>query len=270
MRRVPGAVVAKRVRKAVGDLRRSGDALQKDLRDAKALHEYRKQARRLWATVQLTEPYLTPLQHSQAIRLVAPLADGLGRLRDEDMLAKRVKALARGKSKVLRDALLEAAAPMSPAKRDRRIASALARARPKRLERPLMDILASIRAGWLDPLGLVRGRLRERSRWIAATSSLAALHALRLELKAYRYAVEALGKEAGVADARAARQAHEATKVLGRVMDADALAGLAAKSPPRVARTLLAAAKREGQDARREFGTAWSKRWPALRHVVVS
>src|SRR5688572_9155302 len=99
MRRVPGHVVARRVRKALDDLRKAGDAIRKDPDDAKALHDYRKRARRMWATVLLAEPYLTPLQHARAIRLVAPLADGLGRIRDEDVVAKRLKALALGKSR---------------------------------------------------------------------------------------------------------------------------------------------------------------------------
>ncbi|MEA3136309.1 MAG: hypothetical protein QOC71_590 [Thermoplasmata archaeon] len=266
---MPGPVVAGRVRVALGHLRKARAALRQDPLDAKALHAFRKQARRTWAAVQLTEAYLTPVQFARVGRFAAPLAGGLGRLRDEDVLAKRLAALARGKSKPLQDDLLGALRRLPAAERKRRVARAVARAKPKRIDRPVAEALTSMRKGWLDPLGLARARLRERSRWVSAASSVEALHALRLELKAYRYAVEALGKEASRLDTLAAAQARKAAKVLGRVMDAHALAGLAATARPRAAKTLRAAARRDAEAARSEFGKGWTGGWPALRQVVL-
>lgn len=244
--------------------------MRKAPEDPEALHEYRKQARRLWATVQLAELYMTPVQHARAIRAVASLADGLGAVRDRDVLVKRLRALARGKSNPLRDGLRKATEATSGPSRKKRVARAVASAKGKRLAGPLESLLKKFRPGWLDPLALLRHRVHERSRVVTASSSKEALHALRLELKAFRYAVEALGSEAAAPDLAAARQAHKATDVLGRIMDAHALTELAKAQPPRVAKTLLAAARRDDEAARKDLAAAWATKWPDLRALGVA
>ena len=66
-----------------------------------------------------------------------------------------------------------------------------------------------------------------------------------------------------------ARQAHEVTDILGRLVDAEVLEAKAAEAGAQAARVILAAARKTAMDARREFEQGWSgKRWPELRAIV--
>ena len=79
------------------------DELIAQPKDAKALHEYRKQTRRVAAGYQLLELFLKPTEYASIQALTSVLSKGLGRWRDADVLDKRLQDLARGKSRTARE-----------------------------------------------------------------------------------------------------------------------------------------------------------------------
>lgn len=260
----PGPLLRERVLDVVRDLEKRGARLRDDPDDIEALHGYRKGARRTWAAVQLTEAYLTPIKYAEAVTLTVPLAKGLGACRDHDVLAKRIGAIAK-QHRTAKKAL-ERVIPAMPAKERReRVQRATRRSKPSRLGRPLEDALDGMARATLDPLAHMRATLRLRSRRITAHASVHALHALRLELKAYRYGIEALKPRANTTDAHVARECHAAMDVLGRIIDAHVLAGLAKGAQGRSAPILLTAARKDDEAARHDFGVAWTTKWPALQ-----
>lgn len=248
----------------VHELEKRRDALRDEPEDAEALHSYRKGARRTWAAVQLTEPYLTPVRYAEAFVLAAPLAKGLGACRDHDVLAKRIGALAQQHPAATKD--LQRLIPKMPGKERReRVERVTRKSKPSRLRRPLEDALGDMGRTTIDPLAAMRAKLRLRSRRINAHSSLHALHAVRLELKAYRYGIEALKPRANTADAHLAKECHEATDALGRIIDAHVLAQLGKDAEGKAAPVMLTAARKDDEDARKAFGEAWTTKWPALQ-----
>jgi len=268
VRRPTMAALRQRFRDGVAELESRAHELADDPNSAKAVHAFRKQAHLLAAQADALEMYLTPTDHHKLVALVAPVRQGLGRLRDWDVLAKRVARLGRGRSRLLKRQLAEALEAARPPDRKRRVAAACRRARPKRLRRPVEEILARMHPRSADVLAIPEARLRQRLRpAVLPGASFAGLHAFRLSLKAYRHAVALASPEGpGPID----RQAHAVTALLGQVTDAHQLAQAAGKAAPLAARTLLAAARRDGDAARRAFEEGWmARKWRHLEAVVV-
>jgi CHAD domain-containing protein len=236
--------------------------------DPKALHTFRKQARRVAAQAQLVELYLKPTEHSKVLAVAARPARGLGPFRDADVLGKRLAALARGKSAAVRDELEALHKALEPSGRKAAAAKAVRRAGPRHLRKPLEDLLGRMQPRGAEPLAVIEARLRLRGRLATAPGApLADLHAFRLELKAYRYAREAV-VPAGVRD-RVGEQARQVTDLLGGISDAALLGRAAAQATPRAARMVVAAAGRDDRAARKAFETGWAQlRWPALQERV--
>ena len=270
MRRRPLGFLRRRVLESVATLEALRDELQANPKQPTALHEYRKQARRVAAGYQLLELSLKPTEYANIQALTSVLAKGLGRWRDADVLDKRLRTLARGKSKTVQEQLTKLRNKIAAGGRNRRVARACKKSSRARLRKPLEEILAHARAQPADPLEVPRNRLRLRAqpalRGMATTHHL---HAFRLELKLYRYALEMLSPAPKSAEELTARQAHVVTSILGRLVDAEVLELAAAKTGPLAARVILAAASRDAAKARQEFEKGWSaKRWLELQAVI--
>src|SRR5688572_31959730 len=270
VRRRPVDFLRSRVLESVATLEALREELKAKPRDATALHEYRKQARRVAAGYQLLELSLKPTEYANIQALTSVLSKGLGRWRDADVLDKRLRTLARGKSKTVQEQLTKLRNKIAAGGRNRRVARACKRSSRARLREPLEEVLAHARAHLADPLAVPRNRLRLRAqsalREMATTQHL---HAFRLELKSYRYALETLSPAPKSAEESTAHQAHVVTSVLGRLVDAEVLEMTAAKTGPLAARVILAAASRDAAKARHEFEKGWSaKRWPELQAVI--
>lgn len=258
----PGPLLRDRLLLVVRRLDERRDELAKDPLDAQALHEYRKAARRTWAAVQLTQTYLTPLRYADAFVVAASLAKGLGPVRDHDVLAQRIAELAEQHPAHRKD--LERVVPaLRDRKRRRRIKRVVRKGRPTRMRR-LDRALAEMADVELDPRAVMRAALAIRSRGIHANSPLQALHALRLELKGHRYALEALQMGAEGSDGGLAQECHAATDALGRIIDAHLLARAANKARGAAGPAILAAARDDDQQGRADFIDGWTTRWPLL------
>src|SRR5262245_34685221 len=255
---------------SVATLETRRDELAAEPNGAKALHEYRKQARRVAAGHQLLELFLKPTEYANVHGRLSQLARGLGRCRDADVLDKRLQKLAARKSRKVQEQFTELHNKIAPGDRKRRVANACKRSSRKNLREPVEEILRRARARPSDPLELPRKRLRLRAQSaFRSTATTQDLHAFRLELKSYRYALEALAPEPRSPDALAARQAHQVTAILGRLVDAEVLEKTAAEANSLVAEVILAAARKDAVTARKEFETGWrAKRWPELQAVV--
>ena len=258
------------VLKSVATLEARRDELAAKPKGTKALHEYRKQARRVAAGYQLLELFLKPTEYANVHALVSQLAKGLGRWRDADVLDKRLEKLAARKPREVREQFTELRNKIAAGGRKRRIANACKRSSRRRLREPVEEILGRARARLGDPLELLRKRLCLRApSALRSTATTQDLHAFRLELKSYRYALETLAPEPGSAEELTARQAHQVTAILGRLVDAEVLEKTAAEANSLAAEVLLAAAREDAVKARKEFEAGWSaKRWPELQAVV--
>lgn len=270
LRRRPVDFLRRRVLESVATLEALRQELKAKPRDATALHEYRKQARRVAAGYQLLELYLKPTEYANIQALTSVLSKGLGRWRDADVLDKRLRELARGKSKTVQEQLTKLRAKIAAGGRNLSVARACKRSSRARLREPLEEILGHARAQPGDPLALPLRRLQLRAqpalREMATTQHL---HAFRLELKSYRYALETLAPAPKSAEESTTRQAHVVTAILGRLVDAEVLETTATQTGPLAARVILAAARRDAAKARHEFEKGWSaKRWPELQAVV--
>ena len=270
VKRPPLDFLRRRVLELVTTLEALRDELTAQPKDAKALHEYRKQTRRVAAGYQLLELFLKPTEYASIQALTSVLSKGLGRWRDADVLDKRLQDLARGKSRTAREQFDALRKKIASGGRHRRMARACKRSARARLREPLEELLGHACTQFVDPLVLLRDRLRLRAQ--SALSEMATtqqLHAFRLDLKSYRYAIEALAPAPRSTEELTARQAHQVTSILGRLVDAEVLEAKAAEAGPLAARVILAAARKTGMEARQEFEKGWSeKRWPELQAVV--
>lgn len=265
-RRLSGPEVRDCIRAVVADYEERRETLRGDTDDAEALHGYRKAARRVMAAVCLAEPYLTPVRFVQATTLAAPLARGLGKCRDSDVLAKRLGAIAKRAPKAIREDLRTFNEEPSSKERSKRVKAAIRNGKPRHLRRPLEGVLADASRSLQDPLHIGLARLRFRCARVTSRAPLGPLHAFRLELKSYRYGLEALKPAKRSVDARLAAECHEATEVLGRIVDAHVLADLAAAANGKAAEYLRAVAVRDDEAARRDFHAAWTgDKWPTLQ-----
>jgi CHAD domain-containing protein len=270
VRRRPVDFLRRRVLESVATLEALRDELKANPKEPKALHEYRKQARRVAAGYQLIELSLKPTEYANIQALTSVLAKGLGRWRDADVLDKRLRELAQRKSKTVQEQLTKLRTKIAAGGRNRSVARACKRSSRARLREPLEEILGHARTQRGDPLALPRNRLRLRAQSaLRETATTQQLHAFRLEMKSYRYALETLAPAPKSTEDSTARQAHVVTSILGRLVDAEVLETTAAKTGPLAARVILAAARRDAAKARHEFERGWSaKRWPELQAVV--
>jgi CHAD domain-containing protein len=270
VKRPPLDFLRRRVLESVTTLEALRDELTARPKDAKALHEYRKQTRRVAAGYQLLELFLKPTEYASIQALTSVLSKGLGRWRDADVLGKRLQELARGKSRAAGEQFNALREKIASGGRSRRVTRACERSARVRLREPLEELLGHACAQIADPLALLRDRLRLRAQ--SALSEMATthqLHAFRLELKSYRYALETLEPAPRSIEASMARQAHQVTDILGRLVDAEVLEAKAAEAGPLAARVILAAARKNATQARQEFEKGWGeKRWPELQAVV--
>jgi CHAD domain-containing protein len=266
----PVDFLRRRLLESVTTLEALRDELITKPKEPKALHEYRKQVRRVAAGYQLLELFLKPTEYSNVQALTSVLSRGLGRWRDADVLNKRLRELARGKSKTVQQQFTKLRKKIAAGGRNRRVARACKRSSRARLREPLEEVLGHARAQFIDPLAILRTRLRLRAQ--SALSKMATtqqLHAFRLELKSYRYALETLVPSPKSAEESTARQAHQVTDILGRLVDAEVLEAKAAEAGPLAARVILAAARKDAMKARHEFEKGWSaKKWPELQAIV--
>ena len=223
-----------------------------------ALHGFRKRAHRLAASLELARPFLKSVAYHDLAARVSRVPKGLGKVRDADVLAARIRALASGKSSVLRQQLEAAAPRVSQKERERRLAAAARRAAPKRLRKAVARRLREMGGRATDPFGCLRVRLCQRSSGVSGATGLHALHALRLDLKDYRYALEATKPRQSDAAAALAKQARQATDLLGRIVDAHVLEDVARGASPLAKRTLMAAARKDMARARHAFAAAWT------------
>jgi CHAD domain-containing protein len=270
VKRRPIDFLRRRMLESVAKLEALRDELKAKPNEPKALHEYRKQARRVAAGYQLFELSLKPTEYANVQALTSLLSKGLGRWRDADVLDKRLQELARGKSKTVQEQFTKLRARIAAGDRHRRVARACRRSSRARLREPLEELLVHARTQLGDPLALPINRLRLRAQAaLRATATTHQLHAFRLELKSYRYALETLAPARNSAEVSIARQAHLVTAILGRLVDAEVLETKAAETGPLAARVILAAARKDAAKARHEFEKGWStKRWPELQAVV--
>jgi CHAD domain-containing protein len=233
------------------------------------VHEHRRQARRTEAVTHLLEPFLRPPAYTRLRALTAGLGRGLGRLRDADVMGRRLQRIAAAPpaARAGLEALAKRVAARSRKGRKARAHAARRRARPKRLRDPVQRLLERAAGPRADPLRVPSARLRLRARRVVAShASPESLHALRLELKAFGYAAEALAQAKVPGTATAAREARAACKALGRYTDALALALLAADADGAARAHLEAVAREDAAAARAAFGAAWAAgRWPALQ-----
>lgn len=269
---LPAAVVRSLVEERIAAAEDAARALARRPLDEEPVHEMRKAARRLEASLALAEWCLKPTRFVAARHLAQKLPRGLGKHRDADVQRARMTTLAAEAPEGLAEDLLAIARSARPGRKKRRAdAERVARrARPKRLRAPLLDLLAEPAPDAQgDALALPALRVRARlahARFPGAGDD--ALHALRLDAKLLRYGLEALA-EAGLAEtADAAREAETFTDALGRVTDAMAQRALGARhldAHPQGARWLVAHAERSERAARRAFHDALGARtWPAL------
>ena len=269
-KRRPIDFLRRRVLELVTTLEALRDELIAKPKEPTALHEYRKQTRRVAAGYQLLELFLKPTAYANVQALTSVLSKGLGRWRDADVLDKRLRELGRGQSKAVQEQLTGLRKKIATGGRNRRVANACRRSSRARLRRPIEELLGQARAQLADPLALPRRRLRLRAQ--SALSEMATtqqLHAFRLDLKSYRYALEALAPAPRSTEELTARQAHQVTSILGRLVDAEVLEAKAAEAGPLAARVILSAARRDAAKARQEFEKGWrAKRWPELQAVV--
>ena len=270
LRRRPIGFLRRRVLESVATFESLRDELEANPKEPRALHEYRKQARRVAAGYELFELSLKPTEFANIQALMSVLAKGLGRWRDADVLDKRLGELARGKSKTVQEQITKLRNKIAAGDRNRRVSRACKRSSRARLREPLEEILGLARAHLMDPLALPRNRLRLRAESaLHGTATTQHLHAFRLELKSYRYALETLAPAPRSAEDLTTRQAHVVTAILGRLVDAEVLEMTAAQAGPLAARVILAAARRDAAKARHEFEKGWSaKRWPELQAVI--
>ena len=269
VKRRPIDFLRRRVLELVTTLEALRDELIAKPKEPKALHEYRKQTRRVAAGYQLLELFLKPTAYANVQALTSVLSKGLGRWRDADVLDKRLRELGRGQSKAVQEQLTTLRKKIATGGRNRRVAIACKRSSRARLRRPIEELLGKP-APNLRSTGTTRRRLRLRAQ--SALSEMATtqqLHAFRLDLKSYRYALEALAPAPRSTEELTARQAHQVTAILGRLVDAEVLEAKAAEAGPLAARVILSAARKDAAKARQEFEKGWSaKRWPELQAVV--
>jgi CHAD domain-containing protein len=269
-RRRPIDFLRLRVLELVTTLEALRDELIAKPKEPKALHEYRKQTRRVAAGYQLLELFLKPTAYANVQALTSVLSKGLGRWRDLDVLDKRLRELGRGKSKTVHDQFTRLRKKIATGGRNRRVANACKRSSRARLRQPIEELLEQARDQLADPLALLRKRLCLRAQSaISETATTQQLHAFRLELKSYRYALEALTPAPRSTEELTARQAHQVTAILGRLVDAEVLEAKSAEAGPLAARVILTAARKDAAKARQEFEKGWStKKWPELQAVV--
>jgi hypothetical protein len=171
------------------------------------LHEYRRVARRLDASILLGELFLKPADHADMRRRAWRLTRGLGRFRDADVFAAQVERADDAADGELADSaawLVEALAKDAwRKKRSKAIERAARRARPRALRRPIEERLGrAVMDAVAEPLALPRARLVARARAaVDAGFSQRALHALRIESKACRDAARHLGRAEEALDA---------------------------------------------------------------------
>lgn len=233
------------------------------------LHEYRRSTRRLEAAIATLEPALNPPVALRARSLANGLARGLGRHRDADVVQRLIEEASRGATGSTAGDLGEIRRGTKPKGRARAadVEKAVKRARKRDLRRPLEDMLDRLNPEPVDPLEHAQARVRVRLRAARKqNASEHALHALRLEAKLFRYALEEL-TPLDPAFAAPASQAGDLTDALGRITDARALRAAAAahaETRPDGARVLLAHADAEAEAGRAAFaaglaGEAWAE-----------
>ena len=109
VKRRPIDFLRRRVLELVTTLEALRDELIAKPKEPKALHEYRKQTRRVAAGYQLLELFLKPTAYANVQALTSVLSKGLGRWRDADVLDKRLRELGRGQSKAVQRTAHQAA-----------------------------------------------------------------------------------------------------------------------------------------------------------------
>ena len=222
--------------------------------DVKPIHDMRVATRRLQETLTFLDPYLAKRTRQRLYRRARRMRRCLGEIRNADVMVDLVRKL--------RDRL-------PPAER-RRVAgllgglraeaSALRRSAAGRTGFPVPGARRRIQAALdhladANPRSLVaRGRavlsqrMKDLNRLLPAArqGEAASLHALRIAVKRYRYALEILA-EVGCRDASVAiRPARELQEALGRVHDLDVLIDLVRTARPfSTEKTLLPRLRRE-------------------------
>ncbi|MHB8634373.1 MAG: CHAD domain-containing protein [Thermoplasmatota archaeon] len=262
VRRYPAPLVKRAFRGAVVDLAHERRRLASDPGGAAALLAYRKAARRVLAVAGAAEAWLKPTTFADLMGRVACLSSGLGRCRDADVVKQRIALLCRGRPPPLQMQLRDVARHVEVPDRGRRVKARLGAYKPRRLAAALDGLSGAP----LDALALALERTRLRAaRGARAAATTRELHALRLDLKLVRYALEALE---GVASP-VALEAHEAADRLGLVADAERLRRAAAAAKPPARRVLEASADRQEHRGRTTFLAAWGHEWPHLHQALL-
>lgn len=254
------------------------------------LHRFRVSARRADAAAGMAQWALRPTQFAKVVALTARVPRGTARYRDADVL----EALLREKVEEAPpreqpglEALADEARRERKRGRKKALERAMDRAAPKRLRKPILAVLAAADVGAVgEPLAFPGARVRLRAARLGPSPSEQDLHAFRLEVKAFRYALEALADHPEAAQhcdvAAEAQEAREVTLLLGKANDAASLEAAVARWRSRLSRKarsdpgtqqavawLLEAGELDGAAARDEFLQGWhGPRWPGVKRLL--
>lgn len=201
-----------------------------------AVHDLRVATRRLQEVLRVCKPFLPTGPRRRLWRRARRIRSGLGAVRDADVLVVRIGSLARHLPISERRAAQAIAAQVRAAARE--VRSGARGARSSRglpvpgVRRRVEALLRATRRSAV-PVA-TRGRRAADASLRAAARLLAGarrgdpedLHALRIRIKRYRYALEIV-EESGHRDVRPAiAEARRLQRCLGRVHDLDVLAAL--------------------------------------------
>jgi len=239
--------------------------------DAESIHDLRVASRRIVAWLDAWSAALDPAATRRARRGLQRLRRRLSQTREREVLVEHLDELFAGEPLAVREAGLNELQRL-----ERRVAAGRARAarrvksrRTEHLRARLEDCVASFRG---EPGALIAAaREHADARRIAAIETLtgaaeddAALHRARIAVKRWRYAIEALGDEAGEARAATLKALRGLQHCLGAIHDAAVLRDHLSR------RALRAQAKGRGDGAnalaslREKAGQA---RWRALERL---
>lgn len=272
------------VKRQLGEVGTERDRLERSGGGRRDLHQFRVAVRRLDASIGLGHWALWPTEYALASAAVSPVTRGLGRYRDADVLAGRLSELRERADAHLRDGIDSVIDLVDDRRKKGRaaaVARAVARSSSSSLGKPIRRAFARADGETRDdPLAYMCSKVWLRSkRLTGARPSHRDLHAFRLEMKGFRYALEALAEPSppspGAPVAAEAGEAREVTQLLGRYGDAFALTRIVSRYDgvrPRLAPGLefvARVASSEVEATQKEFMAGWQgRRWPALKRLV--
>lgn len=287
---LPFGLVAEVVEAQLRALEQERRVLAREPMAREPLHRFRVTARRADAAVGMTQWALLPTKFARISALTSQVPRGTAPFRNADvqevLLHDKLEAAPERERPAL-EMFAQAAAHERKAGRRRAVERAVARAGPARLRKPVARVLATADVAAVgEPLAFPGARVRLRGARLGPSPSEQDLHAFRLEMKAFRYALEAIAdhpEAAAQCDVAAeAEEAREVTILLGAANDAAMLAESVARWRARLGRRrredpgtqqavawLLEAGEMEGAQARDEFLQGWNDpRWPGLKRLL--